>query len=260
MACRICGKSEALPFKCAYCGGFFCSEHRLPENHSCPDIWLAKPPAWRWGGVKKTINHVKRRRVGITRLGSTEAKHLSLASTLVLLVGISLAGWRSDLTVLTATALIFLASFILHELAHRFSAKTLGLWAEFRLEPYGAFLTAISIVSPFKIIAPGAVLVVGAAGFDAIGKVAISGPLTNLILVAVLYAARLLVPSGVFWATTVLDYGIYVNAIIAVFNLLPFAALDGRKVLIWSRKLWLLTFTLSFAALLASVSGILPSR
>jgi len=25
-----------LPFTCNYCGGNFCSDHRLPENHSCP--------------------------------------------------------------------------------------------------------------------------------------------------------------------------------------------------------------------------------
>ncbi|MEM1994717.1 MAG: AN1-type zinc finger domain-containing protein [Nitrososphaerales archaeon] len=257
MTCRVCGKSEALPFKCAYCGGFFCAEHRLPENHSCPELWLAKPPVERWRGVER-IDYVplRRRYVGVNRLGSTEAKHLTLASILVLLVGLSL-GWRSDLTVLAGTALIFLASFMLHELAHRFSAKRRGLWAEFKLEPYGALLTAISIVSPFKIIAPGAVFVVGAAGFDVIGKVALSGPLTNLILMVVLYVARLFVPSDIFWVNIVLGYGIYVNAIIAFFNLLPFASLDGRKVLMWSRNVWLLFFALSLALLLASVSGFL---
>jgi len=34
--CEICGKKEYLPFKCKYCGGTFCSEHRLPEKHNCP--------------------------------------------------------------------------------------------------------------------------------------------------------------------------------------------------------------------------------
>lgn len=36
--CDICGKRELLPFRCKYCGGTFCSEHRLPENHECPGI------------------------------------------------------------------------------------------------------------------------------------------------------------------------------------------------------------------------------
>ena len=26
-----------LPFKCPYCGKYFCIEHRLPENHNCPN-------------------------------------------------------------------------------------------------------------------------------------------------------------------------------------------------------------------------------
>jgi len=31
----FCGKEELLPFKCPYCGGNFCIEYRLPENHNC---------------------------------------------------------------------------------------------------------------------------------------------------------------------------------------------------------------------------------
>jgi uncharacterized protein YkwD len=34
-ACDQCGKEVALPFICAYCGGNYCAEHRLPENHNC---------------------------------------------------------------------------------------------------------------------------------------------------------------------------------------------------------------------------------
>jgi hypothetical protein len=33
--CDICGEYELLPFKCKYCGGVFCGEHRLPEKHGC---------------------------------------------------------------------------------------------------------------------------------------------------------------------------------------------------------------------------------
>ncbi|MHA2295965.1 MAG: AN1-type zinc finger domain-containing protein [Candidatus Hodarchaeales archaeon] len=34
--CHKCQKSTYLPFKCKYCEGEFCTEHRLPENHVCP--------------------------------------------------------------------------------------------------------------------------------------------------------------------------------------------------------------------------------
>jgi Zn-dependent protease len=262
MSCRICGKSEALLYRCKYCGGYFCPDHRLPENHSCPELWLAKPPVERWSRVKKEkkIEYlpVKRGWFIRTPLSSTEVKHFTLASLLVLLVGLSLAGWRSDLQILLGTAIIFLASFMLHELAHRISARIRGLWAEFRLETYGALLTAISIVSPLKIIAPGAVFIVGSAGSDVIGKVALSGPLTNLILVGVFYFASVFTPPGLFWVTLVLKYGVYVNAVIAVFNLLPFSALDGLKVLMWSRRMWVSVFVPSLVILAANISGVLP--
>jgi len=33
--CHVCGKYELMPFTCRFCGGRFCTEHRLPENHYC---------------------------------------------------------------------------------------------------------------------------------------------------------------------------------------------------------------------------------
>ena len=39
-----CGIETNLPFICSYCGGYFCTEHRLPESHDCPGMASAKPP------------------------------------------------------------------------------------------------------------------------------------------------------------------------------------------------------------------------
>ncbi|RLG26148.1 rhomboid family intramembrane serine protease [Methanosarcinales archaeon] len=36
--CHVCGKYELMPFTCKFCGGRFCSEHRLPENHDCTGL------------------------------------------------------------------------------------------------------------------------------------------------------------------------------------------------------------------------------
>lgn len=36
--CEFCGEEVALPFQCSFCNGYFCIEHRLPENHSCPQV------------------------------------------------------------------------------------------------------------------------------------------------------------------------------------------------------------------------------
>lgn len=37
--CDVCGKDELLPYKCSYCGGTFCSDHRLPEKHGCEGLY-----------------------------------------------------------------------------------------------------------------------------------------------------------------------------------------------------------------------------
>ncbi|MFC6731992.1 rhomboid family intramembrane serine protease [Haladaptatus sp. DYSN1] len=36
--CDQCGRHENLPYNCRHCGGTYCSEHRLPENHACPGL------------------------------------------------------------------------------------------------------------------------------------------------------------------------------------------------------------------------------
>ncbi|MGC8998729.1 MAG: AN1-type zinc finger domain-containing protein [Candidatus Bathyarchaeia archaeon] len=30
--CEHCGKEAELPFRCKFCGHYFCLEHRLPEK------------------------------------------------------------------------------------------------------------------------------------------------------------------------------------------------------------------------------------
>jgi len=38
--CDYCQKATYLPFYCKYCGGTFCEEHRLPEQHECPKTYI----------------------------------------------------------------------------------------------------------------------------------------------------------------------------------------------------------------------------
>lgn len=37
---NIGGVPLPLPFRCSYCGGLFCINHHLPENHNCPNLHL----------------------------------------------------------------------------------------------------------------------------------------------------------------------------------------------------------------------------
>ncbi len=36
--CDRCDDYENMPYRCRYCGGTFCGDHRLPENHDCPGL------------------------------------------------------------------------------------------------------------------------------------------------------------------------------------------------------------------------------
>jgi hypothetical protein len=36
--CDYCGEEVNMPYQCRHCGGQFCAEHRLPENHDCPGM------------------------------------------------------------------------------------------------------------------------------------------------------------------------------------------------------------------------------
>ena len=36
--CDVCGRDENMPYNCRHCGGTYCAEHRLPENHDCAGL------------------------------------------------------------------------------------------------------------------------------------------------------------------------------------------------------------------------------
>lgn len=140
-------------------------------------------------------------------------------------------------------ALVLTASFLVHEMAHKIIAQKNGLWAEFRLTTWGAVITLISVVLPFKLISPGAVMISGPAQLDEVGKISIAGPSINLALCAVLLGAAL-VPSPYL---SLFTFTAYINATIAVFNLIPIGILDGYKIFSWNRKVWALAFAVAVA-------------
>ena len=39
MKCDVCGSNQFLSYKCRHCGGSFCTNHRLPEQHGCNVNW-----------------------------------------------------------------------------------------------------------------------------------------------------------------------------------------------------------------------------
>jgi len=127
-------------------------------------------------------------------------------------------------------------------MAHKFSAQRYRLWAEFRLTMQGALLTLVSVFlpPPFKIISPGAVMIVGSGTGKTVGKIAVSGPITNIVLSAACIAIAT-VTQDMFWFVA------FINAFLAVFNMIPFGIMDGLKVFKWNKIVWAITFAAAIA-------------
>jgi len=147
----------------------------------------------------------------------------------------------------------FVLAFLLHEMAHKFSAMRYGYFAEFRLQTWGAILTAVSVVIPFfKIVAPGATVIYGPDDPQLMGRTAMWGPATNISMAAALMAASHAVPPlGPY-----LSMAAYINSFIAFFNLIPLGILDGLKVLRWSKGIWAAAFAASVALLAISIGAV----
>jgi Zn-dependent protease len=132
--------------------------------------------------------------------------------------------------------------FILHEFGHKFTAQRLGLWSEFRIYPQGLLISLLlAVFTPFVIAAPGAVVFRGNARVEDTGRIAVAGPLVNILVAVVMFV---LIPVVGSWSVNgvnldeVLIFVCFINALLAVFNLLPLGPLDGRKILSWNGLVW----------------------
>ncbi len=161
-------------------------------------------------------------------------------------------GWF-DLFSWTAVAVGL--GFVLHELAHRETAKAYGCFAEFKLWPMGlalALFLAVITRGTFVFAAPGAVvfscLARGYRRFNPIvyripllpeAAIAAAGPLANVVIGLIfqlLYYVTLYPPFYLISS---------VNWFLALFNLLPLEPLDGAKVFRYNQALWLALFSIS---------------
>ncbi len=153
--------------------------------------------------------------------------------------------------------------FILHEMAHKFTAIRYGYWAEFRKDN-NMLLVAVALASlvGFVFAAPGATVIYTNAydgrglSREQNGKISAAGPVVNLLL-CIPFAALLVITGGLTSLNgNILAQiglaGIQINAMIAAFNMLPLSILDGNKVWSWNIPVFFILILASFGTLVAS--------
>lgn len=142
------------------------------------------------------------------------------------------------LTLLGISLIVTGSSFILHELAHKYTAIHFGARAKFLMWKNSLFFSIfLAFLTGFVFVAPGAVYIFGKRlTFKQDGIVSLAGPITNIIMGFIFFLLAIFGITG-----AVISYGIFINFWIALFNLIPFGPLDGKKILHWNPIIWVVT-------------------
>lgn len=146
--------------------------------------------------------------------------------------------------------------FILHELAHKFTAQRYGYAADYEANPMGLLLAlGLSFVTRGGLVfaAPGAVMIRGRNVLYSpqddrywnsiqtakeIAYISVSGAVVNLLLAMVFFAGSIFVSDPL--VVEVLKWAAFINVFLAGFNMIPLGPLDGAKVWRYNPVLWLM--------------------
>jgi Zn-dependent protease len=202
----------------------------------------------------------------------TELIQLAVA-VLALSAAFTVLYLRSLLSSFLANPVLFLAIYFpaallavgtgvgLHEVMHKVVAQRYGLWAEFRYNLRGllfAFLLAATI--GFLYGAPGATWISGSVTREQNGRISAAGPVTNIVIAALLYAAFLfMMPRassfGGILLVLYLSQAASVNAVLAGFNMIPVMPLDGAKVWAWNKAAYVAIAAIAIGLFVVTVLG-----
>ena len=178
---------------------------------------------------------------------SREIIHL-VASLLVLTIAFTYPNLDPELMVIVAFGVG--TGFILHELAHKFTAQRYGYVADYEASPMGLLLAiGLKIFTGIVFAAPGAVMIRGRRyvyGQDEyqygdstareLAYISVSGAIVNLMLAIIFLIVSLFIRNPL--VSEVLSWSAFINVFLAGFNMIPFGPLDGAKVWRYNPVLW----------------------
>jgi len=170
------------------------------------------------------------------------------ASILALAFGIALSGGvraffePSQLIMAVLMSIVGVSlGFVLHEMGHRFVARRFGCWAKYTMWRTGLIIALASSLIGFVFAAPGAVMIYPRTApltKERTGQISLAGPVMNICL------AVAFILLDMAYASSLFSLGAQINTWLAIFNLVPFGPLDGRKVLRWNKMVWLAVIAL----------------
>ena len=178
----------------------------------------------------------------IWHFSKTEISHLTQA-TLAFTIALAfmftggIMGALSDTEAFVVKAIIglltFVPGFLIHEIAHKVQARKYGCWAEFRASPSGLrFGVILAALIGIVFMAPGAVMVAGNTTREQFGKIALAGPVSNVVLWCIGLAFAITLGGSEY--DILIYYWMLANGILGALNMLPFGPLDGKKIRTWS--------------------------
>jgi Zn-dependent protease len=145
--------------------------------------------------------------------------------------------------------------FIAHEMSHKLVAQKYGCQAEFRAWDKMLILAVLMSFFGFIIAAPGAVMIAGPVGRRRNGKISAAGAIANLSIAAICLSLALIPVTGIL--LMIAKYGFLINTWLALFNMIPFAMFDGKKVYKWNKTVYfiMVAVAISFLALQGVIFG-----
>lgn len=198
----------------------------------------------------------------------TEIRDLSISIIVITLLFAFLFDYDSsvDLFIILIPLSFFTVglSFVLHELAHKFTAQHYGFFAEFRRWDTGLIIAIITaIIARLVFLAPGAVYIgsyTREVTVEENGIISVAGPLVNIVLSLLFMAIGITInpyvmTAGMSYLFLLCVIGFQVNAFLAFFNLLPIPMFDGSKVFKWNKLVWIITIATS--AILMYISTVI---